>query len=84
MASETPLTAYSLKAKGDVDVLSRRTFPGQGEVQEAVKAVPEGDSLAGGHMGELAPMETGDGGRSQFSPHMSTDPETHTAPESDK
>ena len=29
-------------------------------------------------------METDDGGRAQFSPHMSTDPETHTAPESDK
>ena len=58
MASETPPAAYSPKAKGDNEVLSQRTFPGQGEILEAVKAAPEGDTSAAGHMGEQAPMET--------------------------
>ena len=84
MASETPPAAYSPKAKGDDEVLSQRTFPGQGEVQEAVKAAPEGDTSAAEHMGEQAPMETNNGGRAQFGPHKSADPETHTAPGSDK
>ena len=52
MASETPPAAYSPKAKGDVEVLCRRTFPGQVEVQEVVKAAPEGDTSAARHMGE--------------------------------
>ena len=59
-------------------------LPRPGEVQEAVKAAPEGDTSATRHMGEQAPMETDDGDRAQFGPHMSTDPETRTAPESDK
>ena len=62
MASETPPTAYSPKAKGDDEVLSQRTFPGQGEVQEAVMVAPEGKTSAAGHMGEQTPMETDDGG----------------------
>ena len=65
-------------------MLSQRTFPSQGDIREAVKAAPEGDTSAVGHMGEQAPMETDDGGRAQLGPHMSTDLETHTAPESDK
>ena len=68
MASESPPTAYSPKAKGDTKELSQRTFPGQGEVQEAVRVVPEGDPSAAGHMGEKIPMETGDGGHIQFGP----------------
>ena len=84
MANETPPATYSPKAKGNDKVLSQRTFPGQGVVQEADKAAPEGDTSAAGHMGEQAPMEADDGGRAQFGPHMSTDPETHMAPKSDK
>ena len=42
-------------------MLPQRTFPGQGEVREAGKAAPEGDTSAAGHMGEQAPMETDDG-----------------------
>ena len=47
-------------------------------------AAPEGDTSAAGHMVEHIPMETGDGDRAQFGPPLSTDPETHMAPESDK
>ena len=68
MASESPPAAYSPKAKGDAEVLSRRTFPGQGEVQEAVRVAPEGDPSAAGHLGEKNPTETGDGGHIQFGP----------------
>ena len=82
MASESPPAAHSPKAKGDDEVLSQRTIPGQGEVQEAVRVAPEDDSLAAGHMGEEAPMETGDGGHIQFGPQPKTIPEAHTAPES--
>ena len=47
-------------------------------------AAPEGDTLVARHMGEQTPMETDDGGRAQFSPPLSTDPETHMTMESDK
>ena len=84
MASKSPPTDHSPKAKGDVEVLTRRTLPGQGEVQEAVTAAPEDDPSAAGHLGEKAPMETGDGGHIQFSPQPDTAPEAYTAPESSK
>ena len=41
MESETPPLAAPSYEAGDPEVLSRRTFPGQGEVQEVVKAAPE-------------------------------------------
>ena len=75
--------ASSPKVMDDTDVLSRRT-PGQGKMQEAVRAVPEGEISAVGHMGERIPMETGDGCHIQFGPQPNTIPETHTAPESCK
>ena len=62
MASESPPATHSPKAKGDDEVLSPRTFLGQGEVQEAIGVAPEGETSAAGHMGEQSPMETGDGG----------------------
>ena len=71
-------TAYSPKAMDDAEVLSRRT-PGQGETQEAIRTVPEGETSAAGHMGEQIPMETGDGGHVQFGPQPDTVPETYTA-----
>ena len=74
--------AYSPTARGDTEVLSRRTFPGQGEVQEVVRVAPEGKTSAAGHMGEQTPMKTSDGGHVQFGPQPDTDPETYTAPES--
>ena len=84
MASESSPAAHSPTAKGDDEVLSQRTFPGQGEVQEAVRVAPEGDTSAAGHMGEQIPMETGDVGHVQFGPQPDTVPETYTAPESGK
>ena len=62
MASESPPAAHSTTAKGDDEVLSQRTFPGQGEVQEAVRVAPEDETSAAGHIAEQIPMETGDGG----------------------
>ena len=72
------------KAMDDTKVLSRRTSTGQGETQEAVRAAPEGEISATGHMGERIPMETGDGGHIQFGPQPNTIPEAHIAPESGK
>ena len=63
-------------------MLSRRTLTGQGEVREAAKVAPEGETSAAGNMGEPTPMETGDGGHAQFGPQPNIIPETHTAPES--
>ena len=80
MASETPPAAYSPKAKGDDEVLSQRTFPGQGEVQEALMVAPGGKTSASGHMGEQIPMATR--GLDQFGPRPNTISETHAAPES--
>ena len=80
----SPPPAPSPKATDDAEVLSRRILPGQGEVQEAVETVPEGDTSAAGHMGEKIPLETGDGGLTQFGPQPNTIPEAHTAPESGK
>ena len=77
MASESPPAAYSPTAKGDTEVLSRRTFPGQGGSQEAIRVALEGETSAAGHMGEQSPMETGDGGHAQ----SNTMPETYTDPE---
>ena len=59
-------------------MLSRRTFPGWGEVQEA----PEGKASIAVHQGEPIPMETGDEGRIQFGPQPNSIPKIDTAPES--
>ena len=52
MASESSPAAHCPKAKGDDKVLSQRTFPGQGEDQEAIMVAPEGETSATGDMGE--------------------------------
>ena len=75
--------ASSPKAADDTEVLSRRT-PGQGESQEAIRALPEGETSAARHMGEQIPMETGDGGHIQFGPQPNTVPEIYAAPEPGK
>ena len=64
--------ASSPKAMDDAEVLSRRTSPCQGEMQEAIRVAPEGDTQAAGHTGEQTPLETGDGGHTQFSPQPNT------------
>ena len=76
--------ASSPKTMEDTEVLSRRTSPGQGETQEAIKVAPKGEPSAAGHMGEQVPLETGDGGHIQFGPRPDTIPETYKAPESSK
>ena len=81
MDSGSLLAASSPRAMDDTEVLSRR-IPGQGETQEAIRVVPEGETSAAGHMGEKIPMDTDDGGLIQFSTQPNTIPETYTAPES--
>ena len=73
-AASSPMTT------DDAEVLSRRTLPGQGEVQEVVRVAPKGDTSAAGHMGEQIPLETGDGGHTQFGPQPNTILEAPTAP----
>ena len=51
-------------------------------MQEAIRAAPEGETSAAGHMGEQIPVETGDGGHIQFGPQPDTIPKTYMAPES--
>ena len=68
MDNESLPVASSHKATNDAEVLSRRTFMGQGETQEAIRMVPEGETSAAGHLGEQIPLETGDGGHIQFVP----------------
>ena len=81
MNSESLPTASSSKAADNTEVLSRR-IPDQGEDQEAVPVVPEGEAQASGHVGEQTPMDTGDWGRIQFDPQPHTAPETQAAPDS--
>ena len=57
MDSESPPPASSPKTTNDVEVLSRRTLPFQGEVQEAVQVALEGDTSAARHMGERTPWK---------------------------
>ena len=59
-------------------MLSRWTFPDQGEAQ----AAPEGEASVTGHQGEPIPVETGDEGRTQVGPQPDSIPETDEAPES--
>ena len=59
MASETPPVAYSPKAKGDDEVLSQRTFPGQGEVQEAVMVAQEARPWLPDTWGSRSPWRLG-------------------------
>ena len=77
MASESLPATHSPKAKDDAEVLSRRTFPGRGEAQEA----PGGEASVAGHQGYPIPPETSDQGHIQFGPQPSTVPETYAAPE---
>ena len=84
MDSVSPPPASSPKATDDAEVLSRRTSAGQGEMQEAVRVTPDGNTSAAGHMGEQIPLETGDGGHIQFGPRPNTIPETYMSLESGK
>ena len=78
----SPPPTHSPSAKGDYDVVSQRTFPGQGEVPEAVGVAPKDDSSAAGLMGEEVPTGTDGGGQVSFGPQPDIIPETFMAPES--
>ena len=80
MESESPPSASPPTATDNTEVLPRGTFPGHGEVREAVKVAPEVNTSAAENMGEPTPMETGDGGHAQFGPQPDIISETHTAP----
>ena len=67
--SESPPPASSPTAADNTEVLSRRTLPGQGEVQEAAKTAPKVDSPAAEDMGEPTPMETGSEAKSNLAPN---------------
>ena len=77
----SPPPAHSPSAKDDDEVVSQRTFPGQGEVSEVIRVAPKDDSSAAGHMGEKAPMGTGNEGQVPLGSQSDTIPETYTAPE---
>ena len=68
MASESPPATYSPTAKGDAEVLSQRTFPGQGESQEAIMVAPEGETSAAGHTGGKSPWRLAMGGMFSLAP----------------
>ena len=78
--SETPPWASPPTSLDDTEVLSERASPGHGEVQEAVRTAPEGNTSAAEYMGGPTPMETEDGGHDQSGPQPNTIQETHTAP----
>ena len=61
-------------------MMSKKAFPGRGEVPEIIGVTPHDDSSDAGHTGEKAPMETGDGVRVPFGPQPDTIPEIYTAP----
>ena len=63
MASMSPPPAYSLGARDDTEVLSRRTAP-KGGAHDVVREAPQGGTSTTGHMGEPSPMEAGEEGAS--------------------
>ena len=64
----SPPPAHFVSPKGDDEVVSKKTFPGRGEIPEIIGVTPQDDSSDVGHMGEKAPMRTGDGARVSFGP----------------
>ena len=80
MASISPPPAHSVSSRGDDEVVSKKAFLGRGEVPEIIGVTPQDDPSDAGHMGEKAPMGTGDGARIPFGPQPDTIPETYTAP----
>ena len=79
MDSETLLSATSPRDLDGTEALSRR-IPGPGENPAAVREAPEGEASVVGHTGEQTPMDTYDGGRIQFGPHLYIILETPTVP----
>ena len=80
MASISPPPADSVSPKGDDEVVSKKTFPGRGEIPEIIGVTSQDDFSATGHAGKKAPMGTGDGARVPFGPQPDTIPEIYMAP----
>ena len=57
----SPPPAHSISPKVDDEVVSKKTFPGWGEIPETIRVTSRDDSLAAGLTGEEVPMGTGDG-----------------------
>ena len=51
----SPPPAHPISHKGDDEVVSKKTFPGWGEVPEIIGVTPQDDSSDAGHMGEKPP-----------------------------
>ena len=79
MASISPPPTHSVSLSGDDEVVSKKAFPGRGEVPEVIGVTPQDDPSDAGHTGETTPMETGDGDRVPFGPQPDTIPEIYTA-----
>ena len=76
----SPPPAHSASPKGDDEVVSKKTFPGRGEIPEIIGVTPLDESLAAGHMGKKVPTGTGDRARVPFGPQPDTISEIYTAP----
>ena len=48
----SPPPAHSVSPKGDDEVVSKKTFPGRGEIPEIIGVTPQDDSSVAGHAGE--------------------------------
>nr|XP_040251763.1 myosin heavy chain-like [Aegilops tauschii subsp. strangulata] len=83
-ASSDEVMTPQKRVKSMVDKNTSLASVIQGEVWEAAKTAPKGDTPTAKNMGEPTSMETGDGGHVQFGPQPNVIPETHTAPESDE
>ena len=67
MDSGTPPKALSLEHMNDTEASSQWDL-GQGGGEKTVKVVQGGQTLAAGHTGEKAPMDTDGGGYLEFGP----------------
>ena len=83
MESGTPPKAPSPKYVNNTEVSSEKD-PGQGGGEKIVKAVPGGQTLGAGDMGEKIPMGVDGGGHLEFGSQPDAIPETNAAPESSR
>ena len=75
-----PPPSHSISPKGDDEVVSKKTFPGRGEIPETIGVTSQDDSSAAGHTGEKVPAGAGDGARVPFGPQLDAIQEIYMAP----
>ena len=51
----SPPPAHSVSPKGDDEVVSKKTFPGRGEIPEIIGVMPQDDFSASRHAGKKSP-----------------------------